>query len=369
MLLVLLALTIGVGAIPMRLINQAIFIPISTSNFTIVHHRSNDECLAIQYLTAMNFFSNGSCQIFITIPYAFQVRLQTEVKLYLFDQSVSLASQSCAANLTRLINKLNNTIPKDLNVTKPRCLGIDNHGYLVTVLNMQSLLVRYNSINLTLIDQTALIASYPLTITFYDDAYYIAFYFGDITVINSNTLATTNMISSPYINKPRDIIFINNGYTMIIASSGNNFLVFFNRSNATSTYYIYAYRVPFSHSSPHGLWLVNDSFFYVISYDNNTIFSYILVNNTTWIGNVIVDARDRVSTEGGTHVTVDPHGRLWFSLENGGVLIYDNQGIFLECFSYSSMSVYDLLITENYTIYLSSYLNDRIVRLDPDIAE
>ena len=237
-LFVLLTSIVHVNTIQIRLINNSIFTPISTSNFTIVQNRSKDECLCLTVFhhTAMNYFHNGTCQIFTTLPCAYQVRLRIQVEHYLIDQSLSLARQSCAANLTYLINKLNNTIPDNLNVIKPRCLVIDNHGYLVTIRNMQSLLVRYDPRNLTLIDQTPLVASYPLTITFSDGAYYIASYFNNITVINSTTLATVNMISSSYINKPRDIIFINNGNTMIIASSGNNFLLFFNRSNASSTY-------------------------------------------------------------------------------------------------------------------------------------
>lgn len=370
-LFVLLTLIIDVSTVQIQSINNAIFTPISSSNFIIVHNRSKNECLclAVSQNILVNYFQNGTCQIFTTIPCGYQVRLQTQVELYLFNQSVSLTPQSCAANLSLLIKKLNNTVPNNLNITKPRCLVIDNHGYLVTVSITPSLLVRYNLINLTLIDQTSLIAPAPLTITFHDEAYYIAFNQGNITVINSNTLATNNMITSTYISKPRDIIFINNGNTMIVASSGNNFLVFLNRSNATSTYYTYAYRVSFSHSGPHGLWHVNDSFFYVTSYNNNTILSYSFVNSTTWFEKLVVDARNRVPISGGAHVTVDPHDRLWFSLQNGNVLIYDNQGIYLQSFFYPSVPVYDLLITDNYTIYLSSDSSDRVLRFDSNIDD
>ena len=370
-LFVLLTLIIDVSTIQIQSINNAIFTPISSSNFTIVHNRSKNECLclAVSQNTLVNYFQNGTCQIFTMIPCAYQIRFQTQVKLYLLNQSVSLTRQSCAANLSLLIKKLNNTVPNNLNIIKPRCLVIDNHGYLVTISVTSPYLVRYDPINLTLIDQTQLIAPSLRTITFYDEAYYIASNQGNITVINSNTLATNNVITSSYISKPRDMIFINNGNTMIVASLGNNFLVFLNRSNATSTYYTYVYRVSFSHSSPHGLWHVNDSFFYVTSYDNNTIFSYALVNSTTWFGKLVVDARNMVSISGGIHVTVDPHDRLWFSLQNGSLLIYDNQGVFLQSFFYSSVPVYDLLITDNYIIYLSSDSTDRVLRFDPNIDD
>ena len=370
-LFVLFASIIEINSILIRSIDNAFFAPISTSNFTMTYNRSKDECLclAVPYYTMVNYFENGTCQIFITIPCAYQVQLKTQVHLYLFNESVSLTPQSCAADLALLIKKLNNAVPNDRSVAKPRCLVIDDHGYLVTVRNMQSLLDRYDPNNLTLIDQTPLSTPYPFTITFHDGAYYIATYFGNITVVSSTTLTTINTISSSYINQPRDIIFVDNGYTMIVASSGNNLLLCFNRSDATSTSYTFAYMIPFSDNYPHGLWRVNDSFFYVTSYTSNTIFSYTLVNNTTWIPKLIVDARSMVSIGGGTHVTVDQHGRLWFSLGDAGVLIYDNQGVLLGSFSYSLVSVYDLLITDNYVIYLSLYSSNLLVRLDPNIDD
>ena len=352
-----------------RSIPDAVFVPLSRSNFTFVHNISQGECLclAIWNFPVINYFDNSTCQLFSRIPCSYQIRLQAQARLYIFDASVPVAGGSCTANLSQLTEKLNNTVPIDIPVIAPRCLITDDHGYLVTVRDDPSFLERYDPINLTLIDRTSLTGLYPLTLAFRDGAYYIGTYYDSILIINSTTLTMIDSITSSYLFGPRDIIFINDGYTMVVASTDNNLIVFFNHSDTTSTIYTFADYVPFSHQGPHGLWRVNDSFFYVTSYTNNTIWSYSADDNRSWAQTLVVDASPLVSTSGGTHVTVDQNDRLWFSLENGGALIYDTHGVLLGTFGYSSVSIYDIYITENYVLYVSSYLSDRLLRFDPQI--
>ena len=353
-----------------RLIRHAAFVPLFTSNFTFAHNLSEEECLcrAVPDYTVVNYFNNRTCQLFGKIPCAYRVRLQVQTRLYSLDASVTLTGGSCTLNLYQLVEKLNNTVPTNINVLTPRCLVMDDQkGYLVTVRTNPPFLERYDPENLTLIDQMSLSGLYPLTLAFHAGAYYAGTYFDSILIINSTTLTIINTITSLYLSGPRDMIFINNGYTMIVASANNNFLIFFNRSELASTAYTFVYRVSFSRQQPHGLWRINDSFFFVTSYINNTIYSYSAENNGSWTEALVVDASSIISTGGGTHVTVDPDGRLWFSMENGGALIYDKQAVLLGTFSYPSVSIYDIFITENYVVYLSSYLSNQLLRFDPQI--
>lgn len=365
----LVALSNHANSIPIRLIRDAAFVSLSAPNFTFVHNLSQEDCLCLGVpdYAVVNYFSNRTCQLFHRVPCAYEVRLQVQALLYFVNAFVSLVGELCTTRLSQLMDKLNNTIPTNINIATPRCLVIDDQGFLVTVRNNPSFLERYDPDNLTLIDQISLSGLYQLTLAFHDGAYYIGTYFDSIVIINSTTLAIINTIVSSYLRGPRDMIFINNGDTMIVASATNNFLVFFNRSDITSTAYTFAYRIPFSQQHPHGLWRFNDSFFYVTSYINNTICSYSAESNRSWTETLVVNAGSIAATGGGTHVTVDPDGRLWFSMETGGALIYDKQGVPLGTFNYSSVSIYDILITGKYVIYLSSYLSNQLLRFDPQI--
>ena len=255
-----------------------------------------------------------------------------------------------------------------MNIDKPRCLVFDDLGHVVTVRNLASSLDRYDASTLSFIDRTNLPNVYPLTLAYNHGAFYLSSYYGYIAIINSSDLTVIGQISSPNLAGPRDMIFIDEGLTMIVASTNDDALLFFNRSSKISVNFTFVSRLPFSHVSPHGLWRVTDQFFYVTSYTNSSILSYSANNDTSWTETIVVEPQPIVANSGGTHVTVDSSHRLWFSMEAAGVLIFDQQGVPLSTFTYSSLSIYDLMITAENIIYVSSYQSDRLIRLDPNNA-
>ena len=162
---------------------------------------------------------------------------------------------------------------------------------------------------------------------------------------------------------------LNNGNTMVVASDNNNALLFFNRSNSTPLEYSFSYQISVDYSSPHGFLRVNDTFFYVTSYTNNSIYSYTAdsSNSTSWTQTLLVDATPVTNTSGGTHLRIDECDRRWFSLQTNGIMIYDNQWNLIGNFSLTNSSLFDILITDNYVMYFSDNKSGRIIRIDPNI--
>lgn len=140
-----------------------------------------------------------------------------------------------------------------VNVTKPRCLVVDNHNYLVTVEDRGILLSRFYLNNLTLIDQTNFSGATFMNVNHHGNAYYIGRNDDSVLVIDSNNLTVVNTLTSPNIRGLRDLIFLQNGQILVLASPDNSNLLFFNRSTASPVHYSYAYNRSTSYLWPHGL--------------------------------------------------------------------------------------------------------------------
>ena len=252
--------------------------------------------------------------------------------------------------------------------TKPRCLGLDNHGHLVTVHHGGSTINRYSSLNLTLVDQIPLTQSGAASITFHGDAYYIGTDSSNIEVVDSNTLLTVNVITHPNISGVRDIIFLGDGQIMVVSSTNNQRILFFNRSNTSSVNYTFAYELSTSYSGPHGLWYVNDSFFYATSWNANSVYSYATVDGVTWNETLFANVNTIVASGGVTHVSVDGYERRWMSRGGNTMLIYDSSRVYVGNFTLPSNGVFDALFIDNCSMYLSDYVGGQIIRLDPHVT-
>jgi hypothetical protein len=276
-------------------------------------------------------------------------------------------------DLNYLLNKLRNGTWTYVNISYPRNLLLDNNGYLVTVQSHQLKLVRFNAENLTLIDQTVIpnaTYSYVFALGFSNNIYFAGVDSGTIVAMDSGNLNVLYNINSPYVQKVRGIIFLNNGRTMITSNVNNNTLNFFHQANNASLSYTFAYQQLVNYSKPHGLTGYNDSLFYAVSYTNNSVYSYnAFVNSTSWIERVVINTNSSTSSIGGTFVTIDECGRYWFSLEKSFVGIFDSLGSWIGNFSLGSGIIMDVLITDNYVMYFSdsSANAGRIVRIDPHI--
>jgi hypothetical protein len=363
---------VAVSSALIPFIDNVTLIPISSSNSTVVNNQTCNQCLCTAQLSyaALNCFPNNTCQFFNTVPRTYSFQATTQGRVYFPQQILPNVSRCCMPDLDLLLSKLRNATPISVNVT-PRCIALDNHGYLVTSeLNTPTNIYRYDPTNLTLIDTTLISApSSLLNMVYYNQAYYIGVGKRTVLMIDSNNLTTVSNITSSHINQPRDVTLLNNGQIMVVTSTNTNKLVFFNRSNTAPVIYTYFSEQTVDFSNPHGMLPVNDTFFYVTSYGNNTVSSFEAnsSNSLSWTETLLINARPIAPTSAGDHVTIDECDRRWFSLESAGILIFDNNGSFIGNFSFLNAHFFDMLITDNYVMYFSDIQSYRVIRIDPNI--
>ena len=164
------------------------------------------------------------------------------------------------------------------------------------------------------------------------------------------------------------MIFLNDGQLMIVLSTGNGAILFFNRSSPTSYNYDFIGYQYVSGGNPHGLFHVDDSLFYLSSWHDNTVYSYSKTGNITrWNETLLFSAWSSVSTSSGFHVSVDSSDRYWFSMGTFGVKIFTSQGALLDSLYPSGFDIFDTLIADNFVLYLSDQGGYRIIRIDPNV--
>jgi hypothetical protein len=270
-------------------------------------------------------------------------------------------------NLTYVLNKLKNATTISANVATPRCLALDNYGYLVTLSQGNSSLIRLDATYMTLISHTYSLFDSPSNLKYYNDDYYVAVG-NEIVVVSSNNLTRRNNITAQNLSSTRDMMFLNNGDTLVAVSTGNSYLIFFNRSSNTSTNYNFAYEQFVNYTNPHGLYYVNDTYFYTTSWQDNTVYSYSAVpNSARWNQALFINAQEPGASPNGNHITTDECGRFWFSSSNDSLLIFNSNGSYLDRFTITGSQIFDTLITNNYVMYLSDLNTNRVIRIDPDI--
>jgi hypothetical protein len=270
-------------------------------------------------------------------------------------------------NLTYVLDKLTTATPTYANVPSPRCLALDNYDYLVTLSQTNNSLFRFNSTNMTLISQTLYSFTSPMNLKYYNQNYYIAI--SDyVLVIDGNNLTISNNITAANFSGTRDMMFLNNGDTLVVVSTNNNYLFFFNRTDNVSTDYSLVYGQLVNYSYPHGLFYINDNYFYATSWGSSTVYSYSAIQNSTqWRENLFINAAPFASIQSGNHITTDECGRFWFSLSNYDIMIFDDRGDFLSNFTFPNSSIFDTIVTDNYVVYLSDTASNRLIRIDPNI--
>ena len=223
--------------------------------------------------------------------------------------------------------------------------------------------------NLTRIDQppSPIFTDTPYTVVQQNGAYYVGCH-SFIYIVDCNNLTVIGTISPTGADGLRDIIFLNNGQYMIVTSTINQRLLFFNRSDAMSYNYDFIGYQNVSYPNPHGLFYVNDTFFYVTSWANNTAYGYSNAGNiTSWTETLVVNAWPTTGSSDGNHVSVDNDGRYWFSLGQFGIKVFNRQGASIDTLKPTNSSIFDTLITDNYVIYLSDKGSNRIIRIDPNL--
>ena len=257
-----------------------------------------------------------------------------------------------------------------VNILLPRNLLIDNHGYLVTVGELISKLLRFDPRTLYLIDRTSLPGVLATGVGYANNAYFVVLPLVSIVIIDSENLTVRGQVSAQYIPDLGSVALLNNGNTVVITSGLSRKIVFYRRYNNQSLNYTFTYEQSVSYLIPYGLTVYNDTLFYVTSYSYNTVYAYSTVeNSTSWTERVFIDARSIQSLPGGSYVTIDECGRYWFTLETSTVYIYGLHGSLIGNFSLGSSRIIHTLIADDYVMYFSDqrYFANRIIRIDPDI--
>ena len=341
----------------------------NSTSITLTEH-SCDQCLCESNFShsILNCFPNNTCQLFADAPRTYTLKPTPNAFLYFPRQIAPNASQCCTQNGTDLLHRLNNTTPTSAPVNGSRNLVIDNHGYLVTVSHSDRTIVRFYANNLTQIDQSpsSLLAAFPMTLAYQNEAYYVGFDY-HIMVVDSTNMTLMHNMSTSALNGTRDIMFLNDGQQMIVTASNINRLVVFNRSSPTSHNYNYIGYQNVSCQSPHGLFYVSDSLFYLTSWSNSTVYKYSNVGNVAGWSETLAISASPVPSSTGNHVSIDECGRYWLSLGAGGVQIFDREGSPIDSLYPTGSNIFDTLVLDNYVIYLSDSAANRIIRLDPSI--
>jgi len=66
-------------------------------------------------------------------------------------------------------------------------------------------------------------------------------------------------------------------------------------------------------------------------------------------------------------MVIDECGRFWFPSACNTILIYSHEGNLLGNYTIPNMAVACMIITDNYVIYMSDWINNQMVRVDPNI--
>ena len=357
-----------ISAIRIPLLQNATLIPISNASSTIINNQTCDQCLCRMNSShlALNCFPSNTCQFFSTYPRTYTIQSISQARLYFLQQILPDPSQQCCMpNTSYLMSKINTANGISVNMATPHCMVLDNDGYVVTVSAANNSFVRLYPRTLSIANQVALL-SFPgsiRTVIYYNESYYIGFD-NLIILMNATDFTVIENISASVPQGVRDMIFLQDRQTLVVTATDSRYILFFNRTDN----YSLIYEQPVTYSNPHGLTHINDSFFYVTSWGDNTVYSYSAMSNSVvWMERLILDARSVAPTPSGNHLRIDECGRYWFILGDNGIRIFDDQGSLLANISNPTLNIFDVIIMDDYIIYLSDIKSNQIVRIDPGI--
>ena len=352
-------------------IDHVSLVAVSSTKVITILNSTCDECLCaalVNHSVAVNcFLNNDTCQLFDRVPNRYRIEPGEQAELYFPSGSIPNASQCCMPDLDALLAELYNAYQITVSQSSTRFLALDNHGYLISMNDWGHGITRSIPRNLTVVDQTAVSAYSMRSLAFYDDAYYLGSDTNTIQIVDSNTLATVNLITHPNISGVRDIMFLRDGQTMVVTSTYNQQLFFFNRSSSSPINYTFSYQVTTSYPSPHGLWSVNDSFFYTTSWDSSSVYSHATADGVAWTETLFADTRVETNSSGASNVMIDECERRWITIPDSGMIIYDSGGSFLGRFTPTWSGIFDAILMPDYVMYLSDWTSQQIIRLDPQI--
>jgi hypothetical protein len=356
-----------VNSIPIPFIQNATLHTGYFENRSELINGTCNECLCMSPFSysAINCYPNNTCQLFSTFPVSYQIETTPGGRLYFPQQLFPNASQCCMPDINYLLNKLRMATIISINVSNPRDAVIDDYGYLVTVEMYTNKLDRFNPINLSKINSVPLPNTQQMSIVYFQDAYYIAPHSSAMTVIDSDNLTVLTSIPTQIIGIP-GIIFLDDGQTMVVTDLAGNRVAFFNRTSLVPIQYNISFYQATNFSGPHGMWRVNDSFFYVTSYAEKSLYSFRATGiYNQWTPTLVLPSMNTNGQGGAARVTIDECGRFWSTFEINTIFIHDQEGQYLGNWTLPNSTIFDIKIMDNYLIYLTDSNSNKTMRVDP----
>lgn len=370
------SLTIGISY---NTVSEAKLMNVKEVSIWLYNQSSSSKCLcqALAYeqplIIAFNFFSsNKTCQLIsnnFSSSTTFYIASWSNSTIFilkntLFDHLKSI----CCGDLSWLLNKIQDPSTfHQANVTLPVGLALDTDldTLLVAYGSRKSLQLRDTTGNMT--GRKSLFAKTDARpITYHDELYFIG--------LNPSTTATTyyfyvynqtlsRMIDLPFPEgEPQRAVWLfdNSIMCVILQQDQSSILVFVNWLGISSNL-TYNRTIPVPFNNPYALTKSNDDSMIYVSGDNATIYQ-LSTSTLTW--SVLVSNTN--STEVPVTLFVDSCGtRLWALMLGFGIRIYDRiNGNELASWNMSTTypTLYDMVLTSTYELYLIDYSMNRLVR-------
>ncbi|CAF1169431.1 unnamed protein product [Didymodactylos carnosus] len=260
-----------------------------------------------------------------------------------------------------LLNRIKNQTANIVILSNPTGLAMDDQSHLAVVYNANRLQLMYS--NLTTIETISTATnSRPLS---YQNSYYFV---GIYPVISPYTLymysatnltlvsTTTNIYGSP-----QRVAFVYNNSIMCVIT----------QNTTISTMLYYQYYSPTSFILNRTLILPITNAFYLAKLEDEAFFIvdakgggsiYKLLIATDTVSSFITTN----STEAPTAIVIDSCGRLWVTIVNYGIRIYDQTGTLIGSWAVSSQ-LYDIIVTETYDIYLVDKVSNKLSKYDTNV--
>ena len=142
----------------------------------ITNQFSPKQCLCTalsQYsnVLLLNSYSNGSCQLFFSLPYTYTMRYHVNSTLILLSPLPPVNQAPCCSNLTWLMTRIKNSTLPVTSHSSPTYMVIDDLNYLA-VISFNDKLYRYNRTTMSLITSRT-VASSCVALSYYNGQYFV----------------------------------------------------------------------------------------------------------------------------------------------------------------------------------------------------
>ena len=289
-------------------IQNTILVPLRFDQSMVQYNDTCEQCLCQLKSphSLMNCFPNKTCQIFHASPCCYQLEIFSGAHLLFLNQSKLDRKRCCIPNITEVTSQLETARVESVQVAagRLRCLIIGSQGWLVTVDEFRKYLLEYNATNLIMHRNVSVSGDAPRSIAEHDGFYYIGSDNDPILVIDISNLSVVNQIPVPNNSGVRDMIFLNQGQTMVAASASRDALLLFERVQGSPGNYTLSYEQKVNCQHTHGLLYANNTFFYATSWTQRSIYSYSQINTSYWKEALFFDGSELNASGNGGHLTI-----------------------------------------------------------------